>query len=67
LVFVFHQLGGANAAVAGGWARVQFGAYQYVFLTGGCLGLFAACLAVTVRRTERGTPVMDAATDLTGA
>jgi hypothetical protein len=27
-VFVFHQLGGATAAVAGGWARVQFADYQ---------------------------------------
>ena len=67
LVFVFHQLGGANAAVAGGWARVQFRDYQYAFLAGGCLGLFAACLALAVRRSQRGTAVRDLATDLAGA
>jgi predicted MFS family arabinose efflux permease len=67
LVFVFHQLGGATAAVAGGWVRVQFGDYQYAFLAGACLGLFAACLALTVRRTERGTPMMDAASEFSGA
>src|SRR6266542_3242671 len=66
LVFVFHQLGGASAAVLGGWARVQFGDYQYAFLTGGCLGLVAACLALTISRTER-TPVLPAVTELAGA
>ena len=49
LVFVFHQLGGAGAAIGGGWARVHFGDYQYAFLAGGCLGLLAACLALTVQ------------------
>lgn len=53
LVFVFHQLGGAGAAIGGGWARVQFGDYQYAFLAGGCLGLLAACLALTVQSTAR--------------
>src|SRR6266508_1484621 len=51
LVFVFHQLGGASAAVGGGWVRMYFGDYQYAFLIGGCLGLIAACLALTIRRT----------------
>ena len=45
LVFVFHQLGGALAAVGGGWARVQFGDYEYAFfdrrLHGFDGGLFA--------------------------
>lgn len=50
LVFVFHQLGGASAALLGGWARVHFGDYQYAFLVGGCLGLIAACLALTIDR-----------------
>jgi len=67
LVFVFHQLGGASAAILGGWARVQFGDYQYAFLTGGCLGLVAACLALTIRRTERTEPQIPAAAELAGA
>ncbi len=46
LVFVFHQLGGASAAILGGWVRVHFGDYQIAFLVGGCLGLIAACLAL---------------------
>ena len=50
LVFVFHQLGGASAALLGGWARVHFGDYQYAILVGGCLGLIAACLALTIDR-----------------
>jgi len=57
----------ARAAVLGGWVRVQFGDYQYAFLTGGCLGLVAACLALTIRRTEREAPDMPAATELAGA
>jgi len=57
----------ARAAVLGGWVRVQFGDYQYAFLTGGCLGLVAACFALTISRTERATPVMPAATQLAGA
>jgi len=61
-VFVFHQLGGASAAILGGWVRVHFGDYQYAFLVGGTLGLIAACLALTidrrnVGRTELGVPV----------
>ena len=47
-VFVFHQLGGASAAILGGWVRVHFGDYQYAFLVGGCMGLIAACLALTI-------------------
>jgi len=57
---------GASAAVLGVWVRVQFGDYQYAFLNGGCLGLVAACLALTIRRTERGAPGMPAATQLAG-
>ena len=49
-VFVFHQLGGASAAILGGWVRVHFGDYHYAFLVGGCMGLIAACLALTVDR-----------------
>jgi hypothetical protein len=67
LVFVFHQLGGASAAVGGGWARVHFGDYQYAFLVGGCMGLIAACLTLTIRRPERPTPVLAAATELAEA
>ena len=51
LVFVFHQLGGALAAVAGGWAHMQFGDYQYAFLTGAFMGLTAAGLALTIPTT----------------
>ena len=53
LVFMFHQMGGASAAIGGGWARVHFGDYQYAFLVGGGMGLLAACLALTVQSTER--------------
>ena len=53
-VFVFHQLGGAAAAIGGGWVRVHFGDYQNAFLIGGCLGLVAACLALTVDRRGSG-------------
>jgi MFS family permease len=52
LVFVFHQLGGASAAIAGGWAHFQFGDYQYAFVTGGIMGLMAAALALTIRTTR---------------
>ena len=27
---------------------MQFGDYQYAFLIGGCMGLIAACLALTI-------------------
>jgi sugar phosphate permease len=53
LAFMFHQLGGAGAAIAGGWVRMEFGDYQYAFVVGGCMGLVAALLALTVRNTER--------------
>jgi sugar phosphate permease len=66
-VFVAHQLGGATAAITGGWVRVHFGDYQYAFLVGGCLGLVAACLALTVRRPEGGERQMPAATAVVGA
>jgi MFS family permease len=67
LVFVFHQLGGASAAILGGWVRVHFGDYQIAFLVGGCLGLIAACLALTVRSTARPAAAVPAATELAGA
>jgi len=67
LVFVFHQLGGASAAIAGGWARVHFGDYQYAFLVGGCMGLMAACLALTIRRTSLPAPALPAATEFASA
>jgi MFS family permease len=67
LVFVFHQLGGASAAILGGWVRVHFGDYQIAFLVGGCLGLIAACLALTVRSTARPAPTIPATTALAGA
>ena len=53
LIFVFHQLGGALAAIAGGWARMHFGDYQYAFLAGGIMGLIAAALALTIRMSGR--------------
>jgi MFS family permease len=49
LVFVFHQLGGALAAVGGGWAHMQFGDYHYAFLTGAFMGLMAAGFALIIR------------------
>jgi MFS family permease len=67
LVFVFHQLGGAGAALAGGWARMQFGDYQYAFLIGGCMGLLAACLALAIRTGRREAPAVPVATELASA
>ena len=66
-VFVFHQLGGASAAILGGWVRVHFGDYQYAFLVGGCMGLIAACLALTIDRRNVENSEMRAATELVGA
>ena len=67
LVFVFHQLGGASAALLGGWARVHFGDYQYAFLVGGCLGLIAACLALTIDRHSVEKSEITIGTQLAGA
>jgi sugar phosphate permease len=66
-VFVFHQLGGASAAILGGWVRVHFGDYQYAFLVGGCLGLIAACLALTINRRDVEKIEIRASTELVGA
>ena len=67
LVFVFHQLGGASAAVGGGWIRMQFGDYQYAFLIGGCMGLMAACLALAIRRGAREAPAIPVTTEFASA
>ena len=67
LVFVFHQLGGASAALLGGWARVHFGDYQYAFLVGGCLGLIAACLALIIDRQSVEKSEITIGTELAGA
>ena len=62
-----HQLGGAAAAIGGGWVRVHFGDYQNAFLIGGCLGLVAACLALTVDRRGIARPELRTAPELAGA
>jgi MFS family permease len=67
LAFMFHQLGGAGAAIAGGWVRMEFGDYQYAFVLGGCMGLIAAVLALTVRNTERSTAGVAPSTGLARA
>jgi MFS family permease len=67
LVFVFHQLGGASAAILGGWVRVHFGDYQLAFLVGGCLGLIAACLALLVRSSDRSETKLTPVPELAGA
>jgi predicted MFS family arabinose efflux permease len=67
LVFVFHQLGGASAAILGGWVRVHFGDYQMAFLVGGCLGLIAACLALMVRSSDRSETKLTPMPELAGA
>jgi MFS family permease len=67
LVFVFHQLGGASAAIGGGWVRMQFGDYQYAFLIGGCMGLIAACLALAIRQGGREAPAISATTEFASA
>jgi sugar phosphate permease len=67
LIFVFHQLGGALAAIAGGWARMHFGDYQYAFLAGGLLGLVAAGLALTIRTSGRPARPVPAATEFASA
>lgn len=66
-VFVAHQLGGAIAAITGGWVRVHFGDYQYAFLVGGCLGLVAACLALTIDRRNIEKSEIRAVPELGGA
>jgi MFS family permease len=67
LVFVFHQLGGASAAIGGGWTRVYFGDYQYAFVVGGCMGLLAAFLALTIQSAEQAAPPVPLKTELAGA
>jgi MFS family permease len=67
LVFAFHQVGAALAAVGGGWARMQFGDYQYAFLTGAVLGLIAALVALTIRMDGRPTPAIRATAELASA
>jgi sugar phosphate permease len=67
LIFVFHQLGGAFAAIAGGWARMHFGDYQYAFLAGGLLGLVAAGLALTIRMSGRPAQAVPAVTEFASA
>ena len=66
-VFVFHQLGGAAAALSGGWVRVHFGDYQYAFLVGGCMGLIAACLALTIDRRNVEKPELPLAAEIASA
>ena len=66
-VFVFHQLGGAAAAIGGGWVRVHFGDYQNAFLIGGCLGLVAACLALIVDRRGVARPEIPGISEFAGA
>ena len=65
-VFVAHQLGGASAAILGAWVRVHFGDYQYAFLVGGCMGLIAACLALTIDRRNVENQEMPIATEFAG-
>ncbi len=67
LVFLCHQLGGALAAVGGGWARMQFGDYQYAFLAGAVMGLMAAGLALLIRTPEPPAPAIPATMDLANA
>jgi sugar phosphate permease len=67
LVFVFHQLGGASAAILGDWVRVRFGDYHIAFLVGGYRSLIAACLALIVRSTAPRAPAIPAATELAKA
>jgi sugar phosphate permease len=67
LIFVFHQLGGALAAIAGGWARMQFGDYEYAFVAGGIMGLIAAALALTIRRSGRPAQAVPAVTEFASA
>lgn len=58
---------GLFAPVGGGaWVRMHFGDYQFAFLVGGCLGLVAACLALTVNRGQAAQPQIQGA-ELAGA
>jgi sugar phosphate permease len=66
-VFVFHQLGGALAAFAGGWARMQFGNYEYAFLAGGFMGLVAAAMALMIGSMKAQAPAVPMATKLAAA
>ncbi len=58
LVFVSHQMGGALAAVAGGWAHMQFGDYHYAFLTGGVMAFIGAGLSLMIRSAEPDAPAL---------
>jgi sugar phosphate permease len=58
LVFVSHQVGGALAAVAGGWAHMQFGDYHYAMLTGAVMALIAASLSMMIRSAGRAAPAL---------
>jgi MFS family permease len=66
-VFVFHQLGGALAAVGAGWVRMEFGDYEYAFLAGAVLGLMAAGLALMIRTRGTTAPAVPAVTELANA
>jgi sugar phosphate permease len=66
-VFVFHQLGGALAAVGAGWVRMEFGDYEYAFLAGAVLGLMAAGLALMIRTRGTAAPAVPAVTELANA
>jgi MFS family permease len=66
-VFVFHQMGGASAAILGGWVRVHFGDYQWAFVIAGTLGLIAGCLALTIDRANVEKSALGTTTELVGA
>jgi hypothetical protein len=46
---------------------MQFGDYQYAFVIGGCMGLLAAVMALTVRSRERPRTGVQPGTELARA
>jgi predicted MFS family arabinose efflux permease len=59
-IFLSHQVGSATAAFTAGAIRVYFGDYQIAFITGGCIALIGAGMALLMR-TRQPLPLRAAA------
>ena len=51
-IFLAHQIGAALAAIGGGLIRVWLGDYHLAFIIGGCMGMIAAGIALSIPRSE---------------
>jgi MFS family permease len=52
-IFLAHQAGAALAAIGGGLVRVWIGDYNPAFIIGGCMGMIAAGLALSIPVSQR--------------